>query len=89
MTFVDILVTALLLLGGSVLVASVVCTVRWKGRWRLLAAMPLVCLLAWAVSVMAGWPVDHTLWPLELVLALPAILLYMLLVWVWRDRAQA
>ena len=88
MTFVDVFVTAVLLLGLSALVASVVCTVRWNGRWRLLAAVPLVCLSAWAASVALGWPVDHSLWPFELGIALPVILLYMLVIGAWRNWAR-
>ncbi len=59
--------------------------IRWGGWWRAAALVPVVLLLAWLVAVLLGWPSEHTLWPLELLLYGPVALAYILIVR-WRVR---
>jgi hypothetical protein len=76
----DVLVTLVMAVS---LLAIVLCTryaIRWRGRWRAAALVPLVLLVAWLIAVLLRWPSEHTLWPLELILYGPAALAYILIV---------
>lgn len=49
---------------------------KWEGRWRGVILMPLLFLSSWTVSVIMGWPTEHNLWPLELIIWGPACMVY-------------
>ena len=69
LTAAAVLAAAALFLGAIAVV--VVCLYRWRGWWRLTAALPLVALAAWAVVIVVSVlrdPTSHNLWPMELVL---------------------
>jgi hypothetical protein len=62
-------------------------TVRWKGGWRVAAAVPLAALALWGVNDaydLANDPTSHNLLPLEFALGALVAAPYMLVIWLWR-----
>jgi putative Ca2+/H+ antiporter (TMEM165/GDT1 family) len=84
----DLLVVVVLGLGLATFALAVLWAVRWRGRWRIAALVPIAALTAWAVSVLINWPTEHSLWPFEMLLLGPVGLLYLVVVWFWRDSRQ-
>lgn len=87
MVFGTALVSALGLLLLAVLAAPLVALWRWRGDWRLGAA---VALAAWAVKIalvvrdVAADPTSHNLWPLELAMFALGPGLWLLILWIAR-----
>jgi hypothetical protein len=85
----DLLVLSVLALCLATFAVAARWAVCWRGRWRIAALLPVAALTAWAVSVLIDWPTEHSLWPFELLLLGPASLLYLVVVWFWRDSQQS
>ena len=79
MLSVDLFVTFVLALPVGAIVLGVWYGIRWRGRWRAAALVPVVLLLAWMAAVALRWPSEHTLWPFELLLYGPVALAYILI----------
>lgn len=80
-------VTQVLVLPVGAIVLGVWYGIRWRGRWRAAALVPVVLLLAWMAAVALSWPSDHNLWPFELLLYGPLALAYILILRQrWRRR---
>ena len=88
-TVADVLVLAVLAANVLTLTVAAWWAMRWKGPWRIAAALPIVALAAWAVAVLTHWPTEHTLWPFELLVWGPVCLVYLVVIWFWRDSNQA
>ncbi len=64
--------------------------VRWRGNWRIAAAVPLVAMVLWGLKDaidLANDPTSHNLLPFEFIEAAVAIVPYMLVVTIWRAAA--
>ncbi|MFZ7094948.1 hypothetical protein ACOPJQ_13030 [Luteimonas dalianensis] len=96
-TFLDgILVTVLVwgVLGLAVfsLVAPIVAIRRWRGGWRLAAALPLAIMALVLLNIVVGVAIDptsHNLWPFELLMAGMACVGIMLALWLARRFLRA
>lgn len=65
---------------------------RWRGRWRALAAIPLLFVVLWAakdIVEIAADPSSHNLLPFELIEAAVPVAIFMGILWVLRRRALA
>ena len=80
MLLVDLLVTFVMVLALAALGLSTWYAIRWSGRWRVAAFLPVSLLVVWTLTVVLGWPSDHTLWPFELTLWGPVCLAYIAIV---------
>jgi hypothetical protein len=90
---------AVAVFGILVLTAVVVCSVwpiwgllRWQGKWRALAAVPLVFVGLWVVKdivEISADPSSHNLLPFELIEAAVVVAIFMSILWVLRRRALA
>ena len=89
MSIADLLVLLVLAVCLATFAVAALWTVRWRGRWRIAALVPIVALTVWAVSVLINWPTEHSLWPFELLLLGPASLFYLVVVWFWKDSQPA
>lgn len=61
--------TVLLIILVGFVIADITLLRRWRGGWRVVAALPLVALVAWAIVIIASIlrdPTSHNLWPMEL-----------------------
>lgn len=85
MSIADFVVVSALALSLAAFGGAAWCTVRWRGWWRIATSLPIAVLVAWTASLLLGWPAEHTLWPFELLLLGPVALLYLAIVWLWRD----
>ena len=87
-----LMVAASFVLFPLTLVASAFGTFTWKGRWRQLAAVPLLAVvLYFAVILIPAWMKDatsHNLFPFELGIDLSPTIPYMAVVW-WLHRKAA
>ena len=52
--------------------------VRYRGRWRVLALVPLILMLPLAVHAGFAFAAGSNLWPVLLILAAPVACLYLL-----------
>ncbi len=79
-----LMVISSFLLFPLTLLASAYGTLAWKGRWRLLAAVPLASVvLYFAVILIPAWRVDptsHNLFPFEFGIYLSPTILFMAVV---------
>jgi hypothetical protein len=88
---------ALAVFGLMFLVALVVCFVWplwaficWRGRWRALAAVPLLFVLLWVIKdvvEISADPSSHNLLPFEFIEAAVLVAIFMSILWVLRRRA--
>jgi hypothetical protein len=88
---------ALAVFGVMVLSALVVCflwplwaLVRWRGRWRALAALPLLFAVMWVVKdivEISADPTSHNLLPFEFIEAAIPVAIFMSILWLLRRRA--
>jgi hypothetical protein len=51
--------------------------IKWEGRWRWLALVPLVVILPVIAWTMVGFAQEKNLWPLLLIFASPLASLYL------------
>ena len=64
--------------------------IRWRGKWRVMAAIPFAAICLWVLKDCADLhadPTSHNLLPFEFLEAAVFIALYMLVVWVLRRIA--
>jgi hypothetical protein len=90
---------ALAVFGVMLLTALVVCLVwplwallRWRGKWRALATLPLLFVGLWAVKdvvEISADPTSHNLLPFEFIEAAILVAIFMGVVWMMRRRALA
>ncbi|HXZ60273.1 MAG TPA: hypothetical protein VEG26_08800 [Steroidobacteraceae bacterium] len=88
---------ALAVFGVMVLTALVVCFVwplwallRWRGKWRALAALPMLFVVLWIIKdvvELSADPTSHNLLPFELIEAAVLVATFMSILWVLRRRA--
>lgn len=87
-----LMVASSFLLLPLTLVISAIGTLRWKGRWRALAAVPMLAVAAYfAVILIPAWmkdPTSHNMFPFELGIYLSPTIPYMAVVW-WLHRKAA
>ena len=88
MSYVDVLVVVVMAIPVAAVVLAVQGLVRWEGKWRVAAGIPVMLLAAWTTCLLLGWPTEHTLWPLELLVYGPLGLVYILVLRAWRNRAK-
>lgn len=85
---------ALVVFGVLVVVSLAACflwpiwgVIRWRGKWRLLAAIPCGAICLWVLkdcADLAGDPTSHNLLPFEFIEAAVLIAPYMFFVWLLR-----
>jgi hypothetical protein len=90
---------ALAVFGVMVLTALVVCFAwplwalfRWRGKWRALAALPMLFVVLWVIKdvvELSADPTSHNLLPFELIEAAGIVATFMSILWVLRRRALA
>jgi hypothetical protein len=88
---------ALFVFGVLVLAALLACflwplwgVLRWKGGWRILAALPLVVVGMWIIKdtvEISADPSSHNLLPFELIEAAVLIAPFMFILWLLRRKA--
>ncbi|HUL46233.1 MAG TPA: hypothetical protein VLV25_03980 [Steroidobacteraceae bacterium] len=88
---------ALAVFGVIVLASLAVCflwplwaLLRWRGRWRVLAAIPLLFVALWVIKdivEISADPTSHNLLPFEVVEAAVPVAIFMSVLWVLRRRA--
>jgi hypothetical protein len=74
----DVLVIIVMAIPIAAVVLAVLAARRWRGAWRIAAVIPLVVVGLWTLSLLIGWPYEHTLWPFELLVYGVVCLAYML-----------
>ncbi len=65
---------------------------RWRGRWRALAALPLLFVVMWVVKdivEISADPTSHNLLPFEFIEAAIPVAIFMGILWLLRRRALA
>ncbi|HVP34812.1 MAG TPA: hypothetical protein VMT09_14285 [Steroidobacteraceae bacterium] len=65
---------------------------RWRGRWRALAAIPFLFVVLWAakdIVEISADPTSHNLLPFELIEAAVPVAIFMSILWVLRRRSLA
>jgi len=62
----DVLVIIAMAIPVATIALAVIGVLAWKGPWRIAAAIPLMLVVLWVLSLATSWPYEHTLWPLEL-----------------------
>ena len=76
-----------ILTGPLYLFLQVIMLMRYRGRWRLLAAVPLVLMGPLAVHAGFAYAAGHPLWPSLVVLGAPIVCGYLLLLAVLKAAA--
>jgi hypothetical protein len=75
------------LAGPAYFFLQLLMAIRYRGRWRIAALVPLLAMVPLAVHAALGYAAGAEAWPLSLVLAAPPAFLYLLLVAVAKGAA--
>jgi len=73
------IVDAMWLAVAGYFVAQVYVLVRWRGGWRIAAAVPLLLMIPVFGVTTSGFAHQSNLWPISLLFAAPVALLYLLI----------
>jgi hypothetical protein len=75
------------LAGPAYFFLQLLMAIRYRGRWRIAALVPLLVMVPLAVHAALAYAAGSKAWPLLLVLAAPLAFLYLLLVAVAKGAA--